>query len=91
MVFLKNLEAKRLLVEHMKQTYGLIVVHPELDAACKSIRQSPYPAFGKPQKYKELLYWILEESTAPLVDDSTQSSSSESEPTSPNAAPLSKN
>jgi hypothetical protein len=62
---------KGTLVEHMKQTYGLIVLHPELDFdLSKKYLKALTPAFGKPKEHKNgMIYWLLEESDAPLVDD----------------------
>jgi len=72
------------LVEHMKQTYGLIVLHPELDAdLSKAYLKALQPAFGKPKKHKSgMLFWLLEESDEPLIEDSSETNSlSAEEPT----------
>ena len=76
---------KGILVEHMKQTYGLIVLHPELDFdLSKKYLKALTPAFGPPEEHKNgMVYWILEESQIPPLDDKTTSTSlSKEEPTS---------
>ena len=75
---------KGLLVEHMKQTYGLIVLHPELDFdLSKKYLKALTPAFGPPKEHKSgMVYWQLEESESPpSTDSSTPTSLSKEEPT----------
>ena len=76
---------KGLLVEHMKQTYGLIVLHPELDFdLSKKYLKALTPAFGTPKEHSNgMVYWVLEESTIPPIEDETTATSlSKDEPTS---------
>lgn len=75
---------KGLLIEHMKQTYGLIVLHPELDFdLSKKYLKALTPAFGAPVEHSNgMVYWKLDESEIPLIEDSTASTSlSKEEPT----------
>ncbi|MEC7987870.1 MAG: hypothetical protein VX278_22070 [Myxococcota bacterium] len=74
---------KKNLAEHMKQTYGLIVLHPELDAELSTAYLESFtPAFGLPKTNPEdgLIYWVLAESTVPKSEATEESSLKSSEP-----------
>ena len=65
------------IIEHMKQTYGLIVLHPELDyKLSKAYLKALTPALGKPKQHKNgMVFWKLEESNEPIVEEATTKTS----------------
>ena len=49
------------IIRHMKETYGLIVLHPELDSDLSAAYiEALSPAFGQPELVDGLYYWQLE-------------------------------